>query len=206
MANRFVSYLGAKPKSALAIIICLVVALVLVSVGSALELTHFGRAPYPSEIPGFSLVNGNVMYTNDRTEEFQNATGGFQPIDLYKGAKMAIGFENSIWSGFAFGNASQLSAGKTATVTQPITEGGSFNISIDITDSTGDGAFDIGDTILFEIAPFHDDRVGLIALAFYPLGTYPSALLEWSFVVHDGKVYSWFSHNLSTQQPWFSYG
>ena len=209
MIDKLGSYLASRPRKTAVLVLTLAVAFILVLAGLALELSHFGEAPYPSESIdlGFSLVDGNVLLTEQYSYFFENHTSNKrESLCPYAGAKVAFLIERSGIVGLPFGNSSILSTGVSATMTQRLLDG-TFNATIDITDSTGNGAFDAGDTILFRVlfhsAPMPEDTVCTIGLAYFPEGNYASVYTEMSFAIHDGKVYSWLSDNLSTEGPWF---
>lgn len=167
-----------------------------------LELSHFGRAPYPSgEVP-ISLVDGTVIYTQEITTMVDNMT----PCESFPYSGMMLAFQVSWENGGLrvtlpdFGNQSQLSANTTATVHQDIM-GGSLDASIDITDSTGDGSFDMGDTIAFDIAPLEEDVVYTMGLL-WTSQVGGAVAMEVSFAIHNGKLYTWYSDYLN-DRPWY---
>lgn len=206
MIKRFVSYVGSKPKNGAVIILTLAVAFLLVLAGLALDLSHYGRAPYPSQELGFSLINGNVLFTQDTPTQLGNfsSPNTTVPSTPYEGALGAFGIVEYGWSTFNFGNAPQLSAHTGAPSTMNLTSGGSpISVNLTLTDLTSNGVFDKGDTILFKVVPLQKDTVYFVALAFFPGGGWGPWSTEMSFAIHDGKVYSWFSNNLPAQKPWF---
>jgi hypothetical protein len=76
-----------------------------------------------------------------------------------------------------------------------------LNVSMDITDRNGDGSFDNGDTITFEITPLDEGYVFTVGLLW--VGTHKETMiLEDSFVVDNGKLYSWHSNSLPST-PWY---
>lgn len=195
MIKRLGSYLASRPERAAVVVLTLTVVLTLVLAGLALQWLHFGRAPYPSEKVPFNLVEGNVVFSQEETWL------GFD----YTGMKIAFQID---WGGGSgrtvsdFGNQSQLSTHSRVTIHQSIWISSSGNVSIDITDSTGDGAFDIGDSILFKIEPLSEDTVYTMGLLFVHEhgGT---MTIELSFAIHDGRLYAWNSRYLNTDEPWF---
>ncbi len=204
MTWKFVSYIGSKPKGTAAIILTLAVALVLVSAGLALALSHFGRAPYPSQKVSLKLVNDEVIYTQDSGTVFENET----PAQSFPYTGMKILLQVAYSNGYNrmgatdFGNQTRLSGSSNATVHQVLMTSSSGNVSIDITDSTGDGSFDYGDTIVFEIVPLGEGIVYTMGLLWNNLEHGGSMAMEVSFAVHDGKLYGWFSHVLN-DTPWY---
>jgi hypothetical protein len=198
MTWKFVSYIGSKPRSAAAIILTLAVALVLVSAGLALELSHFGRVPYPSSPTILmSLVNGQVIYAQNTSFGLKNES--YDGLYPYTGMKILFrvtyGGGSTTYPAEDFGNQFQLSTNITATVYQVLMTTSWVDASINITDSAGDGAFDQGDTIAFELVPLKADMVFTMGLL-WTAGE-GGAAMEVSFVVHDGKLYAWYSEYLS---------
>ncbi len=195
--NRLGAYLRSKPRGAAVLV--LAVAVILVLAGLTVVISHFGRAPYPSEKTGFSLVEGNVRYTQEST--FSAVLNNTTSPCVYTGTKIhfQIGSGMSGFSWYYFGNQSQLSTHTKATMNQSLMQGMS-NVSMEITDLTGDGGFNEGDTILFTMAPLREDTVYTMGLAFAAEGQ-TVAVIEQSFAIHDGKLYAWNSHYLNTGWP-----
>ena len=172
---------------------------ILVLAGLTLLMSHFGQPPYPSEETGFSLVNGKVLYTNRFT--FSVCINNTTSPCVCTGMKIhfQIGTSVSGFNWYYFGNQSQLSTHTKATMNQSLTEG----LSMEITDLTGDGGFNEGDTILFTIEPLLEDTVYTMGLAFAAEGQIV-AVIEASFAIHDGNFYTWNSHYLNTGwHPWW---
>jgi hypothetical protein len=208
MINKLGSYLASKPKRAAVIVLTLAVAFVLVLAGLALELSHFGRAPYPSQKLGFSLVHGNVLLTEGPSMHWFNETSNTsEEMQTYSGAKMAFGIFSSGWGTGPFGDEPQLSAHTGTPSTWNRQAYVSPNVTMELTDLTSNGAFDQGDTILFKMVPLQEDTVFTLGLAFFPPGSpwgdSPATYTEMSFAIHDGKLYSWYSNNLPTQEQWW---
>lgn len=202
MIDRLGSYLASRPKRTAVLVLTLAVAFVFVLAGLVLELSHFGRAPFPSEKVPIRLVDGYPVLTWDQT--WISGSGGFLLFN-YTGMKIAfridLGGGSGTTSGF-FGNQSQLSTGTTATISQRIWTSSYTNVTLAITDSTGDGSFDFNDTILFKIVPLSEDYVYTMGLLFVSdVGN--RMTMELSFAIHDGKLYAWNSHYLNTEEPWF---
>ena len=173
----------------------LAVAVILVLAGLVLALKPFDRAPYPSQDVSIKLVHGKIIYT-------QAFTVGYFP---YMGMKVLFRVASEgisiTMSGEDFGNESQLSAGVPATAHQVLMTSSWTNASINVTDSTGDGIFDIGDTIAFDMDPLVDDMVFTIGLI-WTLGDGGGAIMEISFVVNHGKLFAWYSDVLGDE--WYS--
>jgi hypothetical protein len=206
MINRLGAYLASRPRRAAALVLVLAVAFILVLAGLALELSHFGRPPYPSQELGFSLVNGNVLFTQGPTLHLYNSTSNTtEETQPYTGAKMAFGVFTSGWGTGPFGDEPQLSAHTGVPSSWNRSVYVSPSITMELTDLTSNGAFDQGDTILFKVVPLQENTVFTIGLAFFPPGweDSPAAYTEMSFAIHDGKLYSWLSDNFPTQEPWW---
>jgi hypothetical protein len=195
--NRFSSYLASRPKGAAVLILTLAVAVVLVLAGLALVGSHFDRAPYPSEKVPLKLDHDNVIYTQENTYEYQYANSSV--VIPYAGMKILFRVtygETSITMPVEdFGNESLLSAAG-ASVHQVLMTSSWANVSIDITESTGDGAFDAGDTIVFDIVPLKSDMVFNMGLLWND-NQGGGAVMDMSFAIHDGKLCAWYSHDLS---------
>ena len=205
MFDRFSMFLAARPKKAAAVVITLSIALILVTAGLALELTHFGRAPYPSDdIIPMKFVDGKIVYTCDSTIAFPNET----PAESFPYAGMKILFQIAYVNGAMtmpiadFGNHTLLGAGSRATVHQVLVSSTWANVSIDITDITGDGSFDKGDTMTFDILPLEEKFVFTVGLLWVSPEHGNAMAFEASFTVHDGKLYAWFSDALDSR-PWY---
>lgn len=205
MIDRLGSYLASKPRRAATLVLTLALAFVLVLAGLALELSHFGQAPYPSQELGFGLVDGNVLFTQGPVMRWHNETSNkSEPMTPYAGAMGAFGGEGYGWGGFWFGDAPQLSAGTGAPSAQYQSLDGSIGLSWELTDLTSNGFFDQGDTVVFTITSLKEDAVFFFALAFFPGGGWGPYCTEMSFAIHDGKLYSWYSYNLPTHEPWYA--
>jgi hypothetical protein len=198
--NRLGARLASRSRRVAVLVLALAVILVLT--GVMLLMSHFDQAPYPSEKTGFSFVDGKVLYTQEFTFSagFNNTTS---PC-VYTGMK--IHFQTgTVMSGlnwYYFGDQSQLSTHARATMNQSLAEG--YNASMEITDLTGDGGFNKGDTILFTLAPLLEDTVYTMGLAFTAEGQ-TVAVIEQSFAIHDGEFYTWNSHYLNTGwPPWWN--
>ena len=73
---------------------------------------------------------------------------------------------------------------------------------LNITDSTGDGFFGVGDDVIFHFTPHLDDTVYVVALHYRSEGGYMGGW-EYSYAIHDGKFYSWRSYTLDNTTPWW---
>ena len=205
MFRRLVFYVGANPKRAAAIILVLAVALILVLAGLAMALSGSDSAPpYPSSKDlRVMLVNNTIVFTQQITLGFQNeSAGGNYPYTWMKIAFRAASGSTTYGPIIGdFGNQSMLDNGVQATVHQVLMNSTWINASVDITDMTGDGSFDEGDTIKFELIPFLEDTVFTVGLV-WTAHEGGGAVTEFSFVVHDGKLYSWYSEFLGDQWYW----
>jgi hypothetical protein len=200
MINRLGSYLASRPKGAAVLVLALAVAFVLVLAGLALELSHSGLAPYPSEeIPlSLVLVDDKVIYTQHDTFGFQNESyvGPYPYTGMKILFRVTYAGTSSTMPVADFGNHSQLSTNISATVHQVLMTSSWVDASMNITDSAGDGTFGEGDTIAFDMVPLNADMVFTVGVLWTD-GEGGGAMMEVSFVVHDGRLYAWYSQYLN---------
>jgi len=203
MINRLGSYLAARPDRAAAIVLALIAALILVLAGMIVQNIGIGKAPYPSDDLPISLVDGRVVY--NQTETTVVAWGDSYVPFNYTGMRIAFQID---WGGMSsrttgpFGNQTLLSTGYGATMEDWLVQGSQVNVSISISESTGDGSFDAGDSITFNIDPFSEDvtyTFGLYWVHAFGMKMYT----EMSFAIHNGHLYKWLSRDLPTEQPWW---
>jgi hypothetical protein len=187
-----------------AIVLSLMVVLGIVLAGWALQSLDIGGRPYPSQDTPISLVDGTVVW--NQVGSTVVVVGDDEVPFNYSGMKLAFQYNfngggHLRFTG-AFGNQSLLSTGSMATVHEFISSGTVVNASMDIMDSTGDGSFNTGDRIVFVIDPLLEDTIYTIGLYYlHDLGN--SMSQELSFAIHDGKLYSWNSNYLNTEEPWY---
>lgn len=112
---------------------------------------------------------------------------------------------------------SALNLGTEATITIPLwgtyVDGQMTYYSLAFTDLQGNGAFDRGDLVTMETSPRSDasaygDPIYTLALVYLqplPSGAppWPWNIGEFSFAFHNGEFYSWQSHVLNWEQPWW---
>lgn len=182
-------YLAFRPKRAAVLFLTLTVALILVLAGLLLELAQPREAPYPSDDLPLELDDNKVIYTQE------SSVGDFPYMGMKILFRASYGAASMTMPVADFGNQSQLSAGLLATTHQVLMTSSWTNASIDITDSIGDGRFGGGDTIVFELVPLEEDMVFTMGLL-WTVGDGGGAIMEVSFVLHDGRLYAWFSQYL----------
>ncbi|MCJ7490425.1 MAG: MotA/TolQ/ExbB proton channel family protein [Thermoplasmata archaeon] len=230
MLRRLASFAEKGPKSAAKVIFALAVALIVVILGVLVAIVDMGNlfeAPYPSETTPLSWDDGSITWTATDTVIFgENHTlfgfGDEDPSDLYA----EFGGWGRNYSDICFSwdylrggiggpvvndsEQQELSRGIVATVEiiagGVILDGQEFDLSLEITDFQGNGAFDRGDRIIFKVPPsaiasVYADEVYTLALAY--LGAQFVYVGVCSFAFHDGKFYSWESHHLSWDKPWW---
>jgi hypothetical protein len=197
MMKKLSSFLASRPKRAAVIVLTLIVVIALMLAGITIGLSHFGQAPYPSENVPIMLVNGDVVFTMDTNETPGNSSFNYTGMKIAFRISQINGFVQIV---YPFGNQSQLSTHANATMSQWLFQG-TDNVNINITDSTGDGSFDEGDTILFNFEPLRADTIYTLGL-FATAGIGAAMIMERSFAIHDGKLYAWNSHYLNTERPW----
>lgn len=204
--ERLGSFLALKPKRAAAIVLALCTAFLLVAAGLFVQLAGIGRAPYPQDdsVP-LSLVDGHVVYSQSWTR-FVYENGSVMPY-RYSDMKVALMLHFEGHSGTVtgpFGNQALLSTNSSASMDEPLWVGGSDNMSVILTikDSTGDGSFNYGDTVVFNIIPLRKDSVHVFGL-YWRDASDRSTSTEISFAIHGGHLYKWWSNDLPTQTPWW---
>lgn len=104
--------------------------------------------------------------------------------------------------GMDFGNETILNANHSATAHQVLMTSSMGNVSIDMTDSTGDGSFDQGETIAFDVAPLVEDLIYITGLFWGRPEHHGSMATEFGFAVHDGRLCGWASTYLD-DVPWY---
>jgi hypothetical protein len=200
ITTRLVSYLESRPRSTVAVILTLVVALVLVVAGLALGLWNFGKSPYPNQKLPVKMDHDGVLYTQPVTFMIQNGTA-VPPYSwmkilfrvAYYGTSVAMPVQD-------FGNSSLLKG--TGSSSEQVLMNSTWTVAtINITENNEDGSFDEGDTILFELAPLRSDMIFTIGLV-WPDHVAGGAVTEFSFAVHHGKLYSWYSNYLGDKWYW----
>ncbi len=182
------SHLGSKPKRALAIILTVVVAVVILSAMLALGLPPFAKAPYPNDKLPMELDHDSVLYTQPVTFMIQNGSG----VTPYSWMKMLFR---------AASDGSSITMPTQDFQNQVIMNSSWTVVTMSITDKNGDGGFDEGDTLLFEFAPMGSDMIFTVGLV-WPDHDGGGATTEFSFVVHHGKLYSWYSDYLGDDWYW----
>jgi len=202
MLKRLTEYLGAKPRRTAMIVMTLVLVLILVVAGNLFQLLNVGRyfePPYPSETTPLSLVDNGVRWDNFVMFEGSNYSGWVFYWDIAGGALTGPVASES--------QQARLSSGSSATVIQTVAQASdlSYWLNLTIYDSTGDGMPGSGDYIIFEGAPLESDTVYTLALAY--VGGVGSVFgpggSEYSYAIHDGKLYSWMSDKVNTGTPWW---
>ena len=193
MIDRLGSYLASRPRKTAALVLILAVTLTLVLAGLALKTAEPDPEPYPSADLPLEIVNGAVTYTN---EDGLMIGGEIVP---YTWMQMILsvstdGGSVTVPSG-SFGNQSLLSTGVEASVRQWLFNSSYVNVSMNITDYTGNGAFDEGDTIAFNLTPLREDMIVTFGLLWTD-GEGGGMATEFSFAIHDSRLYSWHSLTL----------
>jgi hypothetical protein len=200
MFRRFTSYVTSRPRRTVAIILTLAVAFFVAVAGLALELSHFDQAPYPSQKVPVKLVNDGVIYTQDITFRIGNGTA----VTPYSWMKIQIRVSSGGTSiGMPiedFGNGSLLSEAGSS-MTQVLMTSTLANVTINITESSGDGGFDEGDTIFFHLVPLRSDVIFTMGLV-WPDHVAGGMVMEISFAVHHGKLFAWYSDYLGDSWYW----
>jgi len=199
--RRLTEFLGAKPRRAAMIVMTLAMVLILIVAGNLFQLLNLGRyfeAPYPSETTSLSLVDNGIRWDNPIM--FQEASYNKSEFywkytsDWTLSGPVAVDHEQV-----------QLSSGSSATVIRTVARAAdlSYWVNLTICDSTGDGIPGDGDYIIFTGPPLQSDTVYTVALAYLGGTGGGTACSEYSYAIHDGKFYSWWSDTARTAPPWW---
>lgn len=207
--SRLSSYLESKQGRAPRIILILLVIIILMGSTLLYHTLDIGRLfepPYPSDDTPLTLTSSGVIWTMDRDI---SVDGEFKYANIY----FTWGNETSRWAGPLVNDSEQeaLSQGIPISIeasygAQGTTEGVWIQISTIQSELTGDGDFGLGDGVEFAARPtpnslVAEDEVKIVALIY--LGNVTVPLGEYSYVVHNGKFYSWKSSNLDWSRPWY---
>lgn len=193
MTRRLDTLITSRPRAIAALILILATALIIALAGLALELSEPDPEPYPSDDMPLEIVNGAVVYTNEAGLRI----GG----EIVPYTWMRVKFSVSTCGGSvtlpsdSFGNQSLLSTGVETSVHQCLLNSSYVVVNMNVTDYTGNGAFDDGDTIAFNLTPLMEDMVFTFGLLWTDDGGGGMAV-EFSFAIHDGRLYSWSSNTL----------
>lgn len=218
MLNTLADFLVAKPSRAAAIVLSLIIILMVVVAGFAVQWALLGDEEdsdgdaediYPSEDVPLTLTNGYVQYVQEYTIIGWGNYSGSR-FALCVNEDRSLPHNSSHPFGFGsyndFGNQSLLGTGPNATMTRSIWSGFSGNesleASIEITDLAGDGFLGTGDTVRIMIEPLWEDTVYTIGF-FLTSDISQVMYLEWSFAVHHGEFFAWYSDYLPWEKPWY---
>jgi hypothetical protein len=222
MLSRLDSYLESKSGRAGRVVALLIVALILMTSAFLYQWLDLGSLlrsspSYRSETTPLNMVDGDIVWVNPGISHFPGYTLNYSNMSLFfqvslhqepDGGGLGIGGVGT----HNLANESQLallSTGSEVTMSRPMgltgyTDGGDyFSMSqIHVTDLLGDGLFDIGDYITFdmEVQPIPEDTTFTIGLACY---TEPVWVFEYSFAVSDGEFHTWPSFYLEYDWPWY---
>jgi hypothetical protein len=222
--DRMGATIGRTPRRAASIVLVLIVILILlaaVSIGTS-GLLKLPKAPYKSEATPLSLKGNAVIWTESCTVRLFGAGGrevSFLPVANPGGWGLnwsTMKFQITIGDLRTTGgtvvsqsDTQKVGSGAPTTVRENVS-GEVVNGTPDwfyllVTDGTGNGTFDYGDSIVFVFpasSPIEHDSVYTLALASVQPGY--AVWWEYSFAVHDGRFYSWSSSNFNTQEPWWA--
>jgi hypothetical protein len=190
-------FLQENPRSGPRIILILSVALTIVLAGSmayAFDMGRFFEPPYESEDGPLTLTVSGINWVTD-----SGIDGNYSCMRYYwetSWDSCAISFARPLAN---LTDQESLSPGSAAVVENPF---------VVITDTEGDGLFGTGDSILFKWPDFYEeeDTVSILSLVHVDLTGDSNTVCsfgEYSWAVHDGRFYSWTSHELDAQIPWW---
>jgi len=206
MIQRLSDHLGSKPRQRAIVMLAIVVALVVTSAAllvMAIQSSGIFEPPYPSEPSPLSLVTNGVRWTQPYTDILPEG-GGLTYINfsLAWAVNREGGRVSTAWHLIDESDQAALNAGVPATVRASSWSIRIWDVWLNVTvhDLSGDGSLGIGDSFTFELSPLLENRVFTMAWAW--TGEH-LMYTEYSFAIHDGKLYAWTSHDFSTEGPWW---
>lgn len=207
--GRLSAYLESKPRNAARIILTLVVALIVVLAALTVLLVQSSGImdpPYPSDDTPLRLAATGVEWKMEFNQLDWDGNG-IRYVNMSLGLAVNFGSGPSKWSTRLANDSVQdmLSDHVPASVTTPWFDFSNFWMNVTVTDTEGDGTFGVNDSISIGISPFIEHTVYTMAWAWMMNGG--GMYTEFSFAIHDGKLYSWYSHEFSTERgPWYGTG
>jgi len=207
LLEKLAERLSSQKSKGAKVVVVLSIALILVSVGLLVQLVDIGSLfdpPYPSQDTPLTLAAPDtVLWTNPYNEFYDD-----HPLDgFFNYSEIAFCFRHEVSShgsaslGFLANETEQalLSSGTPYT--------GDLR-GIGVVEVAGDGVFGPGDSIVFNSSevfyPNEFDSETVFTVALMGLGPVNDhGLGEYSYAVHDGKFYSWRSHELDWDLPWY---
>lgn len=228
MIEKIGNFLASDKRRAAKVVLALAVALIIVAAAAVLSAVDLGglfEDPYPSEDTPLTLSVDSVIWTGQYNISFDLAGGGYSVSDVLPLEGIGANYslmrflwgDGSGWLGGAVASESDqllLSAGSRATVESEVSVfnpglAGEIVYSLVITDVLGDGAFGYGDQIAFKESPattwIAEDTVGTVALVYIGEHRTYTGFGEYSFALHDRDFYSWGSHELNWEEPWYDF-
>jgi ribosomal protein L40E len=205
--DRLGTYLQDNPRSGPRIIFILSVVLMLALVtilAQALDLGQYFEPPYPSEETPLTLAENGIVWTAASDPHYVSTN---YSLMRWHWSNQFSGFDRPLAN---LSNQQTLGSGTQASVDV---------VYARITDILGDGEFNIGDQILFNGQDAWNEfpvegtiyRLALIYVGWN--GEWEDDCFEGNFdifywgeyscAVDDGKFYSWRSHELSSEFPWW---
>jgi hypothetical protein len=214
MIARLEKFITADSRRAVALIVTLLVALILVSVGFAVYASDVDlfAEPYPSEDTMLTLTEDGVKWTMNYNLLFsEDRGGGWNHIRYFWGHEEENGYTAQIGTLMEDLWMNNLLNKINATYENWIGSSSYGDVYEERwlinTDAQGNGWFGANDSVTFKTDSTRDqaileDTVYTVALA-YVTDVQMSGYGEFSYAVHDGKFYSWTSHSLSWDEAWW---
>lgn len=210
MLERLSAYIGSDVKRSASMFVVLLVALVVALSALVWTLADFNWSTspkYTSEVTPLTHASTGITWTKDLNESIG---GDCKYSNIY----FTWGNQSGRLSGSVAYNSTQenLSLGVRKSVimhcgSETLYGGPTVDLYLSLTDISGDGNFSWGDSIEFTASPIPnrwvaEEDVMTVALIYIGNG-FRVGLGEYSYVIHDGKFYSWHSEVLDWSTPWY---
>jgi hypothetical protein len=210
--ERLARSLSSQESRGANVVVALSVALMLVSIALLFQLVDFGSLldpPYPNEETPLALVESDTVSWSIPYDEYYY-DHPFQGFCNYSNIAFYWRYDTGGHASGLFGflaNETQqeiLSSGYPTSLLMydPELSG------IEVVEFVGDGVFGPGDSIVFNssslVYPNEYDCELVFTIGLMHLGI-PNiqGSGEYSYAIHDGKFYSWMSHELDWTLPWY---
>ena len=176
MTERVRQFAHRRPRTFIILILCVCI---LVSGVSYALYALFSKPEFPSEQTPLSLVPGGIRWTS--TDLYN--------LPRYSSMRFSLG--NATWDPR---NASQLlEKGQLTSMNLGTRVDGSLTLSLDLTETTGDGAFDQGDYFVVSVVKgsgFVEEVTYTLTVA-WMLNPSVSPFISYNFVIDEGVLYAW---------------
>ena len=176
MTERFRQFAHRRPRTLTVLVLC---ACILVSGVSFALYALLSKPEFPSEHTPLSLVPKGIRWT----------AAGLYNLPRYSSMGFSLG--NATWDPL---NASRsLERGQPASVNLGTRVDGNLTLSLDLTETTGDGAFGQGDFFVVSVvngSGFAEEVTYTLTVA-WMLNPSLTPFIIYNFVIDEGSLYAW---------------